>query len=285
MLDGVLEPQEDIRFSRGQILCMTMISRIYAGGLFFARPFRSGRDKQELEELMGFLINMIVFCKMISVRCVLQLPYDLWETFRKHPRTEEVWEPLEMVKEIFTMASFGSRSQSPMVLVGHDRFVITCLRYMSAKMLPFRSLSTRRLGGFGNKVENGLPGTFVYALVDVVMLRYRRDTWEDFAPRSLGRLLDRLAHNLLAQDLDEVLVVNSRDYGTMFPKTKVFETEFQDFELLCALWDELSYLAILGFATMTIQLFDSILGCLTAELSAASLDCVVVAGCFSLGLS
>ena len=37
----------------------------------------------------GFLINMIVFCKMISVRCVLQLPYDLWETFRKHPRTEE----------------------------------------------------------------------------------------------------------------------------------------------------------------------------------------------------
>ena len=23
-----------------------------------------------------------------------------------------------------------------MVLVGHDRFVITCLRYMSAKMLP-----------------------------------------------------------------------------------------------------------------------------------------------------
>ena len=32
----------------------------------------------------------------------------------------------------------------------------------------------------------------------------------------------------LGQDLDEVLVVNSRDYGTMFPKTKVFETEFQD---------------------------------------------------------
>ena len=57
------------------------------------------------------------------------------------------------------MASFGGRSQplglmlwdqslvlslvdvvrkprNPMVLVGHDRFVISCMRYMAAQMLP-----------------------------------------------------------------------------------------------------------------------------------------------------
>ncbi|CAE7835461.1 unnamed protein product, partial [Symbiodinium necroappetens] len=277
MLDGDLEQSEDIEHSRGQILCMTMISRVYSGGLFFAMPLRSGRAKEELGKMMGFLINMLVFCKMVSVRCIYVLPYDLWDSFRKHPRTEEVWEPLELTKEIVTMAAFGSRAQNPMVLVGHDRFVISCMRYMSAQMLPFRSLSTRRLGGFrlgDRKVENGFPGTFIYALVDVVMLRYRRD-WEDFSPRNLGRLLDRLAHNLMAQDLDEVLVVNTRrNYGAMFPKTRMFDVEFQvaappvvlttdgDRCSGCPTSGDLqskSYLGIIGFAIMTIQLFQSTL--------------------------
>ncbi|CAE7563343.1 SCN10A [Symbiodinium sp. KB8] len=220
MLNGVLDATEDIQCERG----MSMISRLYPGGLFFAMPFRSGRDKPQLEKVMGFLINMVVFCKMISARCLIQLPYDLWETFRQHPRTQEVWEPLEMMKETITMASFGGRSQNPMVLVGHDRFVISCMRYMAAQ---FRSLSTRRLGGFRNgKGDNGLPGTFIYALVDLVMLRYRRD-WEDFVPRNLGRLLNRIVHNLLAQDLDEILVGHARHHDVMFPKTRVFDMEFQ----------------------------------------------------------
>ncbi|CAE7689994.1 SCN10A [Symbiodinium sp. CCMP2456] len=183
-----MDASEDIRYERG----MSMISRLYPGGLFFAMPFRSIRDKPELEKAMGFLINMMVFCKMISVRCIFQLPYDLWETFRQHPRTQEVWDNLEMLKETITMASFGGHGQKPMVLVGHDRFVIRCMRYMAAQMLP-------RLGGFDKgKQSTALPGTFIYA---------------DFAPRNLGRLLNRICQNLMAQDLDEIFVVNARDYA------------------------------------------------------------------------
>ena len=32
---------------------------------------------------------------------------------------------------------------------------------------------------------------------------------------------------IFGQDLDEILVVNARDYDAMFPKTRVFEVEFE----------------------------------------------------------
>ncbi|CAE7633265.1 unnamed protein product, partial [Symbiodinium microadriaticum] len=173
-----------------------MISRIYPGGLFYVLPLDStcrgivknqnlcfslrpfslseaaGRDEKTVVE---FLRDAVELCYAIGVRFVIHLPYKYGPVFM-NGAMKETLNRFHFEKVAFNMKCFGAPA--------------------SFQCMKFPKDSEK---GFKEAEPSEITGTFGFAVVEVVVLRHRRNLLVSNIPI----ILDGIAKNLADQDLDE----------------------------------------------------------------------------------
>ncbi|CAE7257868.1 unnamed protein product [Symbiodinium microadriaticum] len=173
-----------------------MVSRIYPGGLFYVLPLDStchgivknqnvcfslrpfslseiaGRDEKTVVE---FLRDAVELCYAIGVRFVIHLPYKYGPVFM-NGAMKETLNRFDFEKVAFNMKCFGAPA--------------------SFQCMKFPKDSEK---GFKEAEPSEISGTFGFAVVEVVVLRHRRNLLISNIPI----ILDDIAKKLADQDLDD----------------------------------------------------------------------------------
>ncbi|CAE7260060.1 PDRP1 [Symbiodinium sp. CCMP2592] len=220
----------------GEGLCtqegLQMCTRIFPGGLFYCMPFRSREERGLMPELAGFLSDLLKLCYTIKVRFVLHLKYDRFCELQQYNCFKELARNLSFEISIFTMSSFGATKQllglqwTPTVLCGTDKLVINGLKHM-AKNMGFTVRSHRRLNAafpYRRHVADEITGTYIYGVVEMILLRHRR-TVNELLTANIPRMFDRIAHDMIEQDIDSCFLVT--EIGQVLFKSPRVEMNFE----------------------------------------------------------